>query len=446
MSSTAAASRLSSTATRPSSSGSDFRWNPRQKVALSLLAGPARHVMLRGGSRSGKTFLLVIACIARALKAPETTHTILRFRFNHLLGSVINDTFPKAMKLRFPGVPWTLNQRDWDVEFGNGSRILFGGLDTGDRVEKILGQEHSTIYLNECSQLSYDARNKAVTRLAQKSDLALKAYYDCNPPTVGHWTYRLFEQKVEPKSGELLAHPEAYASMMLNPDANRANLASEYIAELEALPDKDRRRFLHGEYLAQVDNALWTLDGIGRNRRARAQVPDLRRVVVAVDPSGCSGPEDTRSDEIGIVVAGVDVAGRGYVLKDLTGRYSPEGWAKAVLHAFEEFSADRIVAEKNFGGALVEANIRAVRRSAPVKMVTATRGKVVRAEPVAALYERDKVVHVGAFPDLEDQMCQFSMAGFQGSKSPDRADALVWALTDLMLGGSTYDSSLAWVG
>jgi Terminase large subunit, T4likevirus-type, N-terminal/Terminase RNaseH-like domain len=435
----------SSMETKPYSDGL-FRWNPKQKEALRLLASPATHVMLRGGSRSGKTFLLTTTCIIRALKAPESTHTILRFRFNHLLASIINDTFPRAMKLRFPGVSWKLNQRDWDVEFGNGSRILFGGLDTGDRVEKILGQEHSTIYLNECSQLSYDARNKAVTRLAQKSGLALKCFYDCNPPTVGHWTYRLFEQKLEPKSGEALANPASYASMMLNPDDNRGNLAPEYIAQLEALPEKDRRRFLHGEYLAQVDNALWTLDRISQNRMQRAQVPELQRIVVAVDPSGCRGPEDGRSDEIGIVVAGIDYAGHGYVLQDLSGRYTPQGWAKAVLHAYDDFQADRIVAEKNFGGALVESNILSARKTAPITMVTATRGKVVRAEPIAALYERNMVTHIGSFPDMEDQMCQFSTAGYQGSKSPDRADAMVWALTDLMLDGSSYDNSMNWVG
>ena len=177
--------------------------------------------MLRGGSRSGKTFTLTTVCAIRALKAAETSHTILRAKFNHLKHSVIFDTFPRVMKLRFPEVPYELNKTDWFVQFPNKSRILFGGLDSGERVEKILGQEHSTIYLNECSQISYDARNKAVTRLAQRSKLALKALYDCNPPTVGHWTYRMFELGLEPKSGEALADFQArYASMMLNPDAN----------------------------------------------------------------------------------------------------------------------------------------------------------------------------------------------------------------------------------
>lgn len=450
MSTTPVALPSSSTDTKPTSS---FTWNPRQALALELLAGPATHVMLRGGSRSGKTFLLVIACIARALKAPGTTHTILRARFNHLKHSVIFDSFPKAMKLRFPGVPWHLNRTDWFVEFPNGSKILFGGLDTGERVEKILGQEHSTIYLNECSQISYDARNKAVTRLAQRSSLALKAYYDCNPPTVGHWTYQLFEKRVEPKSGEALANPDRYASMMLNPDANRENLATEYLAELEALPEKDRKRFLLGEYLAQVDGALWRLDDIQREAAPKLWTPATRavimarmkRIVVAVDPSGCSGPEDTRSDEVGIVVVGLDREKHGYVLEDLSGRYGPEVWAKKAVAAFDDWKGDRIIGERNFGGAMVASTIRSVRATAPVVLVTASRGKTQRAEPVAALYSQGKVTHVGRFVDLEEQMSNFSAAGYQGAKSPDRADAMVWGLSDIMLTGGTYDSSMKWV-
>jgi len=124
----------------------------------------------------------------------------------------------------------------------------------------------------------------------------------------------------------------------------------------------------------------------------------------------------------------------------------PAQWAKAALDALDLWKADRIVAEKNFGGAMVENTIRAVRPTAPVKLVTASRGKAARAEPVAALYEQGKVVHHGRFPDLEDQMCQFSAAGYQGSKSPDRADALVWGMTELMLGTDpVFDGSYSWV-
>lgn len=421
-----------------------------QARANRLLSSEATHILLRGGARSGKTFLLVRAVVMRALKAPETRHAIFRFRLAHLKASVINDTFPKVMSLCFPGVPYRLHATDFYVDLPNKSRIVFAGLDDKDRTEKVLGTEYSTVYLNECSQISYDARNKVMTRLAQQSSLALKAYYDANPPTVASWLYRMFEARLEPKSGEPLTDPSRYATMMLNPNGNRANLATEYIKGLEELPEKDRRRFLYGEYLSAVDNALWSLDSIQRDRPVTDETRDevvsrMRRIVVAVDPSGCSGPEDTRSDEIGIVVAGIDHNDNGHILADYTGRYSPETWAEVVLTQFDGWSADRIIAEKNYGGALVESNIRGARRTASVKLVSATRGKQIRAEPVAAQYERRRVWHHGSFPDMEDQMCQFSSAGYQGAKSPDRADAMVWALTELMLDGSTYDSSLGWV-
>lgn len=420
-----------------------FALNPKQVEANRLLAGPAQHILIRGGSRSGKTFLLTRAVLLRALKAPGSTHAILRFRFNHLKASIIGDTLPKVVKLCFPGLRYDINKTDWFITLPNGSQVLFGGLDDKERTERILGQEHSTIYLNECSQLSYSARNMAITRLAQNSGLALKAYYDANPPTVGHWTYRLFEQGVEPTSGKALADPDLYASMRINPADNQRNLPPAYLKTLEALPAKERRRFLEGEYLSQVDNALWTLDAI--KRVSEPQLPTMQRVVIAVDPSGCSGPEDWRSDEIGIVAAGRGQDGLGYALQDATLREGPNGWAKEALRLFDRHKADCIVAERNFGGAMVESTIRAIRPTAPIKLVTASRGKVQRAEPVAALYEQGRVKHLDAMPDLEDQLLAFSSSGYQGAKSPDRADALIWALTELMLGDAPFDSSYSWV-
>jgi hypothetical protein len=408
--------------------------------------------MAYGGSRSGKSFSLMRATATRAIKAPETRHAVFRFRFNHVKNSIVFDTFPKVMKLCFPQVPYKIDKTDWFASFPNGSQIIFGGLDDAERTEKILGLEFSTIFLNECSQISFDARNKALTRLAQQSPLALKFYYDCNPPNKSHWTYRLFEQLVDPKSGAALANPGDYASLLMNPDANRANLAANYIQQLEGLPDKERRRFLLGEFLAQVDGALWTPDLIGTHRIARSELPVMQRIVVAVDPSGCSGPEDFRSDEIGIVVCGRDAAGHGYVLEDRSGRFSPEGWAKETIKAYDDWHADKIIGEKNYGGAMVETVIKTARKNAPVKLVTASRGKVRRAEPIAALYEQGKVSHMIDHEGerdlllLEDQLCNFSQSGYQGSKSPDRADAGIWGLTELMLDGSTYDTSMAWVG
>lgn len=414
-----------------------FELTPDQIRANKLLGSAARSILLYGGSRSGKTFLLTRATVIRALKAKKSTHAVLRFKFNHLKDSIIKDTLPSVMEKCFPNVDYDVNRTDWDCRFPNDSRILFGGLDDKDRTEKILGQEHSTIYLNEASQITYSARNKARTRLAQNSGLALKEYVDCNPPNQGHWLYSIYIRKVEPLSGVTIHNPDSYVSMLMNPDGN-PHLSESYLEILESLPHKERRRFRLGEFLEMVEGALWTQDWIDRNRAHKRDLPNLVRIVVAIDPSGCSGEEDTRSDEIGIVVVGIDRRGIVYVLDDLSGWYSPEGWAKAALHALDKWGADTIIAEINYGGAMVEANIRSVRKNAPIKVITASRGKVQRAEPVANLYEQRRVKHVGIFPDLEEQLCLFSTSGYMGAYSPDRADACIWGVSELAIQSPMY--------
>lgn len=191
------------------------------------------------------------------------------------------------------------------------------------------------------------------------------------------------------------------------------------------------RQELDGEIVDDFPGALWTRAMLDANRVD--EPPEMARVVVAIDPSGTDG-EDEEGDEIGIVVAGRGIDGRGYVLADRTCRLSPDGWARIAVTAYHEFAADRIVAERNFGGAMVQAVIRQADRSVPYKEVTASRGKAVRAEPVSALFEQGRVSMVGGLPALEDQMCMMTAAGYMGDGSPDRLDAMVWALTEVMLG------------
>ena len=212
---------------------------------------------------------------------------------------------------------------------------------------------------------------------------------------------------------------------------NAEHLSASFLTEM-------RKRFgasalarqeLDGELIEDRGDALWKRQQLENARVSEA--PALQRVVVAVDPPVTSG---AKADACGIVVAGVGADGRGYVLADRTiAGYAPTVWAKAAVGAFHDFEADRIVAEVNQGGELVEGVIRQVEPGVPVKCVRATRGKWLRAEPVAALYERGMVAHVGAFAALEDQMCDYGPDGLSGGRSPDRMDALVWALTDLML-------------
>lgn len=420
-----------------------FRFTARQEQAQALLAGPATHILLYGGSRSGKTFLLVRAVIVRALKAPGSWHAILRFRFNHLSASIIHGTFPQVMRLCFPQVEYHLDKKDWFVRLPNESMIWFGGLDEKERTEKILGQEYATVYLNECSQISLTARNMAVTRLAQRimqrvdgvgeRPLKPRMYYDCNPPSKGHWTYQIFLAKRDPTTGQPLKDPEDYACLQMNPQDNE-HLPPEYLRTIESLPAHMRRRFLDGEFAEANPNALWTEETLERYRVISASLPDMQRIVIGVDPSGSGDEDAVDHDEIGIVVVGLGTDGIGYVLEDCSIRASPAAWGRVVATAFERHAADIVVAEVNFGGAMVEHVIQTARPRTPFKAVTASRGKVVRAEPIAALCEQGRIRLVGEFRVLEQELLEFSTLGYLGEGSPNRADAMIWACHELFPG------------
>ena len=740
----------------------------KQMEAQQVLAGDAVHIMLFGGSRSGKTFLLVRNVIYRALKAPKSRHAILRFRFNAVKSSVVMDTFPKVMQLAFPGVSYKVNKTDWFAEFDNGSQIWFAGLDDKERTEKILGMEFATIYLNECSQIPWGSVGIATTRLAQKAtqvienraDRPLKPrmYYDCvsgdtvlpgqtktveqlaadgvaikaltthgwrtasapwkngygmlyevktesgrrlkvtashrfwtpkgwqrldqitigqsilctaehssrhdgqdaheqkqtpqdspencykcrhqcdeqsrpaevsglacpassfceathnpsclhrgkqgshtgrqdqpeaqhshhnqsfhkqlypefagcflsmeysddlpasesfpeklrfyqksllaecrritseqsqlayqrscaslcdsqvtedfaaigiqsqrynlsrrqslcrldllsiepsvdldsfdtplfdmcwyesvagisettadsyytlevpfvnhyvangmvshncNPPSKAHWSYRVFIEKRDPDTK--IGHPKPgdYAAFQINPHDNKENLSAGYLETLEGLSARLRRRFLEGSFADSTPNALFPEENIDRWRVVDGVVPDMVRIIVGVDPSGSGDDDNADNDAIGIVVGGLGTDGNAYLIEDTTVKAGPATWGKLATSAYERHAADVIVGETNYGGAMVNHVIQTARPRTPYKTVTATRGKVVRAEPFAALYEQGKIRHIGMFPDLEDELVAFTTNGYSLGGSPNRADAWVWVLTELFPG------------
>jgi phage terminase large subunit-like protein len=448
---------------------------PKQTEANRLLASPARNIMLRGGSRSGKTFVLCRAIVQRAINAPGSRHAIFRFRFNHAKTSIWSDTLPKVIKLCFPTLRLRWDKTDFYVELPNGSQIWIGGLDDKERVEKILGQEYATLYFNESSQIPWNSIETAMSRLAQlvelakeiaavvgRKYLALKAYFDCNPPSKLHWSFTLFRSKMKPGTKESLPDPDNYVEMKINPDDNRENLPEEYFEVLDGMSAAKRLRFKDGEWASEVNGALWSLEdrssetgetipGIDRFRASLEWIEDkpfaryngaviaMQRIVVAVDPSGTKGSGG--GDDIGIVVAGRGIDGRAYVFEDATCNLSPEGWGRRTVERFRRWDGDRVVGEKNYGGDMVRCTVQTSDKTVPFKPVVATRGKVVRAEPISALYEQGKVSHVGSFPELEDEMCNFTAAGYVGEGSPDRADALVWALTELMLGKTRHSTA-----
>lgn len=238
--------------------------------------------------------------------------------------------------------------------------------------------------------------------------------------------------------------------------ANAANLPARMLRQLvNRYQGTNRgRQELAAEVLDEVSGALWTREILDKTRlrlKEDQRLPPLRRIVIGLDPmvtdiaieaeakgiGADPGASKPGGSETGIVVAALGIDNHGYVLDDLSLSASPLTWANKALWGLEKWSADRIIGEENNGGALIQTTLRTIKPNFPYKSVRATRGKITRAEPVAALYEQGKVHHVGLFEQLEDQLVKYT--GDPTQKSPDRLDALVWAITELML-GSTYDT------
>ncbi|MFZ1961290.1 MAG: phage terminase large subunit [Methylovirgula sp.] len=409
-------------------------FSPAQECARRLLEGPQRYTCLAGGTRSGKTFLIVRAIVARGLKAPGSRHAILRFHANAARASISLDTLPTVMRLCFPRSKLKEHRQDGFFELPNGARIWVGGLDDKERVEKILGLEYVSIFLNEASQIPYASVLVAFTRLAQRIEgVTQRAYVDLNPVSKSHWTNLLFGEKRDPISLQPLADPENYARAFVNPRDNKMNLSAQFIESLAHLPERQRKRFYEGVYVDELDGTLWSYEAIEAARCRPEDIPEAERaaVVVALDPSGAAGRDDLGADEIGIIIAARGANGDCYILADRSCREGPSVWGQRAVTAYHEFRADCIVAEANFGGEMVRATLHAADPNVPVHLVTASRGKAVRAEPISVRYAQKQVHHAGRFAKLEDQLCAFTPAGFGGAGSPDHADAAIWALTYL---------------
>ncbi|WP_376904378.1 DNA-packaging protein [Agrobacterium radiobacter] len=294
---------------------------------------------------------------------------------------------------------------------------------SAEEPERLRGPQHEAMWCDELAAWKY---------LRETWDMAMFGLRLGNDPR----TIITTTPKPLPLIKEIIKDPTTVVTKGSTFD-NSGNLAPKFLKTIKDKYEGSRlgRQELEAEILDDLPGALWSRSEIDQHRVTTA--PELQRVVVSIDPSGTKGATDD-GDSVGIVVAGLGVDGRAYVMADRTCKLSPAGWGKRAVQAYYEFEADRIVAERNFGGAMVQHVVSTTDSKVAYKEVTASRGKVARAEPVAALYEQGKVSHVGSLPDLEDQMCQIAPEGYVGEGSPDRADALVWAITELMLGGYHY--------
>jgi hypothetical protein len=394
-------------------------------VEFRGLFRPARYKIIHGGRGSAKSWSVARALLIRGAEQPLRILCAREFQ-NSLAQSVHQLLADQVEELQLAGF---YRVGKGSVTGRNGTEFIYAGL--RHNISKIKSFEGADIVWVEegqsVSKHSFDVLIPTIRRPGSE------IWVTFNPDLAEDDVWQRFV--VWPLPGSLVQR--------VNWSGNPW-FPAELRAEKEHLKARDLEAYENvweGRCRSHVTGALWSKEIFGAQRLPQAEteperealLATFRRVVIAVDPSGCAGADDERSDEIGIVAAGVGHDGIGHILEDATGRYAPDGWARRALELFDRWKADRIVAEKNFGGAMVESTIRTARRTVPVKLLNASRGKVQRAEPVAALYAQGKVRHVGHFAELERQYCLFSTAGYMGARSPDRADAAIWGLSELML-------------
>ena len=408
---------------------------------MRLLNSDCTDVMLFGGSRSSKSTTICEKLVINAL-AHECRQAVCRFRFNAVKTSIGMDTMPKVIRFLDAESRVKLDKSDYLFRVrGNNhtSEIWLLGLDEKDRADKILGKEFSTIFFNECNEISRGAILTAKTRIAQNvPGLQNRCYYDLNPTNKRHWTYRAFIEGIDPETRAPLKNPDDYAYLMMNPQDNAHNLNPRYLESLRNMPKRMQDRFLSGVFGDDNENALWKMSTmIAPYRVKKVSLDSLQRIVIGVDPAVTN---TANSCHTGIVVIGERFLDNGdqhlYVLEDASLLGSPREWADKVAEMYKKWEANLVVAEVNQGGDLVEMNLRAACHYLPITKVRASRGngKVKRAEPIATQYEQGRVHHVGEFSALEDEMCSYT--GEDGEDSPDRMDALVWAATELIEPGT----------
>jgi phage terminase large subunit-like protein len=406
-----------------------FTRTPKQRAAIDLMNEHA-HTLLMGGSRSGKSFVIMRQIFMRGLKAPGSNHLVVRQTYSAARRSLINETVPDVLRVCFPGIQCEFNGLDSRYRFRlsedqEWSTLTVAGIDSSSGLERLLGTEYSTVWANEISEIKFAAIEVLWTRLAESSGLKLRMYYDQNPTTVSHYSHGLFVKGVLP-TGE--PWDVDYVIWQMNPVDNSDNIAPEYFAVLKGLSRAQRKRFLLGEWGSGTEGAMFTMEDIVRAQSKDVSDDDIIRTVVACDPAVTGGP---KSDATGIIVISLTQGGALVVEADYTVQGSPLKWAQAVVKAYHDWDANYVVAEVNQGGDLVTLNIQGVDRNVKVVTVRASKGKAARAEPVAAAYEQGLVAHSPGLDALEDELMTWVPSGNQ--PSPNRLDALVWGAYDLKI-------------
>lgn len=394
---------------------------------------PARYYIVTGGRGSGKSYGVSMSEGRRLMVGSAAKNTLyLRQTLVSAHMSIIPEFYEKLEILGCGGFAVCGKT---DIKYNpNGSKIYFRGIQTsrGSNEANLKSiKDVVRVIIDEAQELVDEATFNRIDLSLRDTEVQNRVIMSLNPTDKTHWIYKRFFEKtgVDDEFNGIVGN---VCYIHTDYRDNKANLSADFINIAEKCKEEDIEEYNNiwlGRWRGDNANALWTANMIDSGRVSRFP-DDLDKIVVAVDPAVTGGKN---SDETGIVVAGCKRV-RGvvnyYILADKSMRGSPDTWAKAVASAYKEYNADRVVAEVNNGGDLVEATLRGASDDwLSYRSVRASRGKIVRAEPIAALYERGLVHHVGYFPEMEYQMRNYN--GMEKEYSPDRMDAMVWAVTEL---------------
>lgn len=394
-----------------------------------------RYCIITGGRGSGKSFALSTA-LAEAMRYPGYSVLFTRWTMASAKDSIIPEF---AEKIELLGAQGEFTSTLQEISHKGGSRILFRGIKTssGNQTAKLKSLQGLNVWVLDEAEEMPDEKTFDVIDLSIRDKRRPNLIILClNPVHKRHWIYRrFFEGKGIPDSGFNGIVDDCQYVHTTYRD-NWTNLPASYRNKALASKRGDPRQYNSiwlGAWCDEVIGSLWDW-GMISDHRADPEVPlpDMVRVVVAIDPSVSS---TGHQDEVGIVVAGKGTDGQYYVLGDDSGTLTPNEWARAALRAYDRHKADCVIGETNNGGDLVEINLRTVRRDFRFLKVNASRGKITRAQPIASLYSEGRVHHVGRFPELESEMMSYTGDG--GQASPGRLDALCYALSDLSQPGDS---------
>lgn len=453
----------------PTTVAERYGLNPCQSAFWNLAAQDQHKFLLAyGGGGSGKSYLILLMFMLTAMAVPKTRFGIFRLTRASCQETLFDKTLGEVFDTAFPGMAQDeekvkISQSTMEVELANGSLIMFDGLDE-NRLKKIDGNAYNYVWLNECNEFSYAHVSRLIGRLrhvAIKPDgrqLKNKIFADCNPDSKRDWEYRSFVLGVNPVDGNALANHDQWAAHKLWPRSNAKHLGEDYVETMAStMSAKDRKRYIEGDWSDDNPSSIFKQEWFDRDRfpislnnGIRPKPEDIldqledkgiefTRKIISVDPAVADGKRDLH----GISVVGLAANGHAYVLTDETMAGTPDEVCARISKLYTQWGATRVYFENNQGGTWLEATMRKHFANVPLsyfrakarkllngKVVANSGGKADRADSVSPQYERGFVHHVGALTDLEEQMMGFNGKNFRGS--PDRMDAVVWALVELL--------------